>query len=75
VRGIAELRVYFSRALNAYPDLHFVARGVYCGAQSIVIEYQSVGGSLAAELMEFDGAGLIFRVRAHYAPASSKPKV
>src|SRR6266576_6271994 len=45
VRGRAVLRVYFSRALNAYPDLHFVARGIYLGAQSLAIEYQSVEGS------------------------------
>ncbi len=71
VRGIAERRVYFSRALNAYPDLHFVAGRVYSGAQSLVIEYQSVEGRLAAEMMEFNEAGLIVRVRAHYAAADS----
>ncbi len=74
VRGTAVLRVYFSRALNAYPDLHFVARGVYFGAQSLVIEYQSVEGCLAAEMIEFNDAGLIVRVRVHYAAAELRPK-
>ncbi len=69
VRGIAVLRVYFSCALNAYPDLKFVARRVYFGAQSLVIEYQSIEGRLAAEMMEFNETGLVVRVRAHYAAA------
>jgi len=69
VRGIAVLRVYFSRALNAYRDLKFVARRVYFGAQSLVIEYQSIEGRLAAEMIEFNETGLVVRVRAHYAAA------
>jgi len=73
LRGIAVLRVYFGRALNAYPDLRFVARRVYAGAQSLVIEYESVGNLLAAEMMEFNDAGLVSRVRAHYAARDSKP--
>ena len=65
-RGIAVLRVYFGRALNAYPDLHFVSRRVYCGAQSLVLEYQGISSLLAAEMMEFNDAGFVVRVNAHY---------
>ena len=67
LHGIAVLRVYFSRALNAYPDLRFLLRRVYSGSRSLVIEYQSVSNSLAAEMMEFNDAGLVIRVNAHYA--------
>jgi hypothetical protein len=71
LRGIAVLRIYFGRALNAYPDLRFVARRVYSGAQSLVIEYESVANLRAAEMMEFNDAGLVCRVRAHYTAADS----
>jgi len=74
VRGIAELRGYFSRALNDYPDLHFVARRAHAVAQSLIIEYQSVEGRLVAETMEFDDNGLIMRARVHYAPAGLRPE-
>jgi hypothetical protein len=72
LRGTAMLRVYFSRALNAYPDLFFIPRRVYCGAQSVVIEHQSVSNLIGAEMMEFNDAGLVCRVHAHYATADSK---
>ncbi len=70
LRGIALLRIYFSRALNAYPDLHFSRRRVYLGAQSLVVEYDTVANLLGAEMMEFNSVGLVCRVRAHYAPAA-----
>ena len=66
IHGIAVLRVYFARALNAYPDLCFKLQHVYVGVQSLVVEYESVGGRMAAEMLEFDSAGLISRVYAHY---------
>jgi hypothetical protein len=66
VRGIAVLRLYIMRALNAYPDLCFTFQRVYAGAESLVVEYKSVEGRLAAEMMIFNEAGLICRVRAHY---------
>jgi hypothetical protein len=72
LHGMALLRVYFSRALNAYPDLRFVPHRVYCGAHSLVIEYQSVSNLVAAETMEFDGAGLVCRVQAHYVAVDAK---
>jgi hypothetical protein len=74
VRGIAPLRIYFARALNAYPDLQFTLQRVYSGTQSLVIEYQSVSDRLAAEMMEFNDSGLVIRVNAHYADANSKPR-
>ena len=66
VRGVAALRNYFRFGLTTYPDLRFVPRRVYAGVRSVVVEYESVGGSLSAEMMEFDEAGQVRRVRAHY---------
>ena len=74
LRGNATLRVYFSRALNAYPDLHFVLRRVYPGAQSLVIEYESVKNLVAAEMMEVNEEGLVCRARAHYAAIDMSAK-
>ena len=74
LRGIALLRIYFSRALNAYPDLRFVVRRVYSGTQSLVIEYESVANLLAAEMMEFNDAGLVCQVHAHYSAADAGAK-
>jgi 16S rRNA C1402 N4-methylase RsmH len=70
LRGIAALRIYYARALNAYPDLQFALRRVYFGARSLVIEYQSVSNRLAVEMMEFNDAGLIVRASAHYSASN-----
>lgn len=69
LRGIAELRDYFGRALAAYPDLHFTDARARTGVRSLVLYYLSVNGLRAAETMELDDAGRVVRVLAHYAPA------
>jgi hypothetical protein len=66
LKGIEAVREYFSRALAAYPRLHFGLFGVYAGARSIVVQYRSVAGLLAAESMEFNEARQVCRVHAHY---------
>ena len=71
VCGVAALRAYFARGLNAYPDLRFVLRRTYCGVRSLVLEYKSVSNLLTAELMEFNDSGLVCRVHAHYTAAPS----
>ena len=72
VRGLPALRDYFSRALSAYPNLQFVPRHVYVGARSVVLQYESVGGRMSAELLEFNDAGQVNRVLAHYS-AEAEP--
>src|SRR5262245_24530309 len=71
VHGLAALRTYFARGLDAYPDLRFTLRRTYCGLHSLVLEYESVSNLVAAESMEFNEVGLVCRVRAHYAPAGA----
>jgi len=70
IRGTAVLRVYITRALNAYPDLCFAFQQIYVGAESVILEYNSVEGRLTAEMMKFDDAGLITKVYAHYSAIS-----
>ena len=69
VRGKAALREYFQRGLEAYPEVRFEFLRVTAGVRSCVLEYRSVNRLRAVEMMEFDGAGKVRRVVAHYAPA------
>jgi len=72
VRGKANLRAYFRRALDAYPDLKFTLWGAYAGVQSVVVLYESVRGMGSAELMRIGSDGRVSEVLAHYAaPVSS----
>ena len=66
VSGKANLREYFRRGLEKNPDLRFPLRAAYPGAQSVVVVYQSIRGLSAAEFMQFDAAGRVSRVVAHY---------
>jgi mannose-6-phosphate isomerase-like protein (cupin superfamily) len=68
LRGKAALRDYFGRGLAAYPALKFEFIRLYPGVRSCVLEYRSVDGLRAAEVMEFDTAGKVCRVQAHYSP-------
>jgi hypothetical protein len=66
VWGLSELREYFSRAMEIYPELKFVPRHVFVGVKSLLVEYESVEGRLSAEFLEFNEAGQVCRVLAHY---------
>jgi len=67
VRGKANLRAYFRRGLDAYPDLKFTLWGAYAGVQSVVVHYESVRGMGSAELMRIRSDGRVSEVVAHYA--------
>jgi hypothetical protein len=66
IENKADLRDYFSKGLEAYPDLHFELYHVLVGVKSIALIYQSVRNLLAAEVMEINVAGKISKVMAHY---------
>ncbi|HKT48029.1 MAG TPA: nuclear transport factor 2 family protein [Candidatus Acidoferrales bacterium] len=68
VRGIAALRNYFRRGLEAYPDLRFELLDVMSGLSSIVLCFQNQKGTKTAEFMEFAPNGKILRVVANYTP-------
>jgi hypothetical protein len=69
LRGLEELRSYFARALDAFPDLRFTDLRIAVGIASVTLCYRSVRDLQAAETMFFDGDGKVARVLAHYAPA------
>jgi predicted ester cyclase len=67
VRGKAGLREYFSRGLEAFPNLHFDLIDVLWGTETIVIYYfNQVRGNKTAEVMLLDSAGKVRQVWANY---------
>lgn len=72
VHGREQLKEYFKRGLDGYPDLHFVLYKVLTGGNSIVVYYRSVNNLLGAEVMFFDDNGAVTEVYAHYCPAGQE---
>jgi predicted ester cyclase len=66
VAGRADLRAYFQRGLEAYPQLHFQLDAVLWGLNSVVLYYKNQIGTHTAEFLELSAAGKIARVTAHY---------
>lgn len=73
IRGRQELRAYFEEGLARAPQLHFELLHVLPGVDSVTLCYRGVGGVLAAEVMELDGAGRVRRAMAHYTRAARAP--
>lgn len=66
VIGKENLRSYFRRGLEAYPELHFHLEGVLCGVNSLVLYYTNQRGTHTAEFMELSPTGKVTRVVANY---------
>lgn len=66
VIGKANLRAYFHRGLEAYPQLHFRLEEVLWGVNSVVLYYINQKGTRVAEFMEVSPGGLVTRVVANY---------
>jgi hypothetical protein len=66
VVGKANLRAYFQRGLEAYPELHFRLEDVLWGVNSIVLYYTNQKGTHTAEFMELSAIGKVARVVANY---------
>ena len=66
VVGKAELRAYFQRGLEAYPDLHFHLEDVLWGLNSVVLYYTNQRGTRSGEFMELSASGKVARVVANY---------
>ena len=66
VKGKENLRAYFQRGLEAYPDLHFHLEDVLCGVNSVVLCYKNQKGTRSAEFMELSATGKVARVVANY---------
>jgi predicted ester cyclase len=66
VMGKANLRAYFQRGLEAYPDLCFDLEDVLWGLSSVVLYYKNQKGARTAEFMELSATGKVVRVVANY---------
>jgi predicted ester cyclase len=66
VVGKENLRAYFRRGLEAYPELHFRLVDVLCGVNSVVLYYTNQRGTRTAEFMEVSAMGKVARVVANY---------
>ena len=66
VIGKANLRAYFQRGLEAYPELNFRLVDVLWGINSVVLCYTNHKGTRTAEFMELSAAGKVARVVANY---------
>ncbi len=66
VVGKANLRAYFRRGLEAYPELRFDLEDVMWGVGSVVLCYRNQKGTRSAEFMELSASGKVLRVVANY---------
>ena len=66
VVGKENLRAYFQRGLEAYPELHFQLEDVLWGVHSLVLYYINQKGKHTAEFMEVSASGRVARVVANY---------
>jgi predicted ester cyclase len=66
VVGKANLRAYFQRGLEAFPELQFRLEDVLWGLNSVVLYYTNQKGTRTAEFMELSAAGKVARVVANY---------
>jgi hypothetical protein len=66
VAGKENLRTYFRRGLEAYPELHFQLADVLYGINSVVLYYTNQKGRHTAEFMELSATGKVARVVANY---------
>ena len=67
IRGKAALRDYFTRGLQAYPDLRFDLIDTFWGIETIVLYYtSSFRSSNTAEVMLLNSSVHVIRVWANY---------
>ena len=66
VEGKDELREYFRRGLEMFPDLKFELFDLMYGLHSVVLCYRNQRGTKTAEFMEFGDGGKVTRVVANY---------
>jgi predicted ester cyclase len=66
VVGKANLKAYFQRGLEAYPELNFRLEDVLSGINSVTLYYTNQKGTRTGEFMELSANGKVMRVVAHY---------
>ena len=66
VVGKANLRSYFQRGLEFYPDLRFCLEDVLWGVNSVLLYYKNHKGTHTGEFMELSANGKVARVVSNY---------
>ena len=66
VIGKNNLRTYFAKGLEAYPNLEFTLKDIMWGINSIVLYYINQRGTCTGEYMEISPRGKVSRVVANY---------
>lgn len=66
IAGKDALRNCFAAALEKYPELHFEPIELFVGVDSLVLQYRSVAGNVAAEVVFLDSRDKVTRYFAHY---------
>ncbi len=66
VVGKGNLRAYFQRGLQAYPELQFRLEDVLWGVNSVLFYYTNQKGTRTGEFMELSALGKVARVVANY---------
>jgi ketosteroid isomerase-like protein len=66
LQGKEQVKVYWKKALDKIPDLHFELVDVTSGVDSVALYYKSVMNKMAIEVMFFDENGLVKKMIAHY---------
>lgn len=66
VVGKTNLRAYFQRGLEAFPELHFQLEDVLWGVNSVLLYYTNHKGTRTGEFMELSASGKVVRVVANY---------
>ncbi|MGA9718866.1 MAG: nuclear transport factor 2 family protein, partial [Acidobacteriaceae bacterium] len=64
--GKANLRAYFQRGLDAYPELSFRLEDVLWGMNSVLLYYTNQKGTHTGEFLELSEIGKVTRVVANY---------
>jgi ketosteroid isomerase-like protein len=64
--GKANLRAYFQRGLEAYPELRFRLEDVLWGVNSVLLYYTNQKGTHTGEFLELSAEGKVTRVVANY---------
>ena len=66
LRGKANIRTYWAKALQLLPDLHFDLIDTYVSPDSIVVFYQNERGARICEYLRLDAEGKIVQGSANH---------
>ncbi len=61
LKGKDAIGGYWRKALQAYPDLHFVLEEVYACVNALAISYRSVNNRKAVEMLMLNAEGKVFK--------------